>query len=249
MLFILVNGVPSVSKIVRVASCSDVVASTAISASVPAGFLKNRYLSFKPGNPGFTTTCRVTCENLPGAFASFNGTSLYVQEPKEVCEIGGTAVVSGGNCDGNPTFRAATLACTPYPFDWGTINELHVYHELIVPGGQYAVRMGGAGCTSLPSALAISTAPWGDIGSVFDVTCTLTDCWKAPDEVVDVITDVTACLSKFANRAKAPIKARADVEPATLDFKVNISDVTSILGQFRGLPYPFPPPPPSQCPG
>jgi hypothetical protein len=51
-----------------------------------------------------------------------------------------------------------------------------------------------------------------------------------------------AVLDKFGNRPGAPQKIRADVEPATIDFKINITDVSRVLDAFRGLAYPFPPP-------
>ena len=45
----------------------------------------------------------------------------------------------------------------------------------------------------------------------------------------------------------APIKARVDLEPATLDRIINITDITRSLDAFKGADYPFPPGPPP-CP-
>jgi len=42
------------------------------------------------------------------------------------------------------------------------------------------------------------------------------------------------------------IKARADIEPALLDHKINITDVSCALDAFRGWSYPFASPEP--CP-
>ncbi len=56
---------------------------------------------------------------------------------------------------------------------------------------------------------------------------------------MDVTTDVSSVLDKFANRPGSPAKIRADHEPATLDLLINISDVPHCLNAFRSLPYPF----------
>ena len=68
------------------------------------------------------------------------------------------------------------------------------------------------------------------------------------DMGVIIVTDILAMIDKFANRAGAPAKARADLEPAALDMKINISDVTFGLDGFRGLPYYFAPPAAGPCP-
>ncbi|MFQ5494517.1 MAG: hypothetical protein ACE5EX_03970, partial [Phycisphaerae bacterium] len=71
--------------------------------------------------------------------------------------------------------------------------------------------------------------------------------WSAPDGIVGVTSDVIAVVDKFAGRTTAPIKARADIEPATPDQLINISDATRALDAFRGRSYPFDPGPPP-CP-
>jgi hypothetical protein len=53
---------------------------------------------------------------------------------------------------------------------------------------------------------------------------------------------VPAVLGKFANRQNGPSKPRSDLEPAKLDLKISISDVSRDLDAFRSSPYPFPGP-------
>ena len=50
-----------------------------------------------------------------------------------------------------------------------------------------------------------------------------------------------AILARFASAPGAIIKARADLEPACLDLKINVTDVLSSLSGCVGLSYPFTP--------
>ncbi len=58
---------------------------------------------------------------------------------------------------------------------------------------------------------------WGDVVE----NCTTTPC-GAPDGRVDVVTDIVALINKFGSSPGAPVKARADLEPSTVDQKINI---------------------------
>ena len=77
----------------------------------------------------------------------------------------------------------------------------------------------------------IQTSIWGDVVG--------NDSLEAPDDSVDIISDVTLTLNKFQNFITGPLKSQADVEPAEVDFQVNISDVTFVLNAFCGDPYFF----------
>ena len=57
---------------------------------------------------------------------------------------------------------------------------------------------------------------------------------------VDIV-DALGVLGAFSSVTGAIIKARADLEPACLDLKINVADVLSSLSGFSGLPYPFAP--------
>ena len=84
--------------------------------------------------------------------------------------------------------------------------------------------------------LAISTAVWGDV--VRD----LAECPNGPSNgTINVVGDVVSLIRKFSNANCAPSKSRADLEPASLDLKINITDVLQSLGAFTGEGYPFTP--------
>ena len=53
--------------------------------------------------------------------------------------------------------------------------------------------------------------------------------------------DIIAILERFKSLPSAPSKVRVDLEPATPDRLINITDITSGLDAFRGTSYPFPP--------
>ncbi|MFQ5495722.1 MAG: hypothetical protein ACE5EX_10120, partial [Phycisphaerae bacterium] len=209
---------------------------------------KNRYLSAIPGNGGQATALRVTFVNLPGSFSVFNGETMWIGPPRDVSEAGGSA-----NATPPPTFAAATLQCTPFFMDWSVAGTIHVSHENIVPGATYAVQAVGSVCdpnveSSFSAPLDVVMSRWGDLAGRFvndpnDPPAS----WTAPDGVVELISDCVAILDKFANRTTAPIKARADLEPATPDRIINISDAVFCVDAFRGRSYPFDPGPPP-CP-
>ncbi len=62
-----------------------------------------------------------------------------------------------------------------------------------------------------------------------------------PDGKVDVATDVMSLFDKFANRPGALTKARSDLHPGVVDFRITIMDVVLALRAFTGQAYPFTP--------
>ena len=198
---------------------------------------KNRYLSFSYGEVGRSHAVRVTFADLPAPHDVLNGTTMWVGTPATLSENSGVAGASGA--PGFPTFLAARLQCDPFFADWGLFETVHVHHQGIVPGGLYSVQVideacGGASENDYSEPLELTTSRWGDVTGVFQ-----DDRWSAPDGSIDFITDILSALDKFSNRPGAPIKARIDLEPAILDFVVNISDIVLLLDAFRGLGYPF----------
>jgi hypothetical protein len=143
---------------------------------------------------------------------------------------------------GAPKAKWAKLQCAVHcRSDWSQMGAIHVYHEGIVPGGAYVVEVLDCSCDpndpNAPSPpLNLSASRWGDIAGVF-----MGGMWTAPDSAVNVTSDVVSDLEKFGNRATAPNKSRADVEPGCLDRKINITDVTRLLDAFRGFGYAFGP--------
>ena len=195
---------------------------------------KNRYISFVPGNAGTQTALRVTFTDLPAPFGSFEGEQKWVGPPAESCETSGVPVPP---CPGD-SLQIATLQCTPYYYDWGSIGTIHVYGHDIVPSAVYTVEAIEQGCFSL--GLDITTSKWGDIvGNCASTPCT------PPNGIVD-FSDITAVLDKFKNLAGAPSKPRADVDPNTPDRLVDMTDISRVVDAFRGFPYPFSGP--TSCP-
>ena len=134
----------------------------------------------------------------------------------------------------SPTFWAAELRCTPYYYDWGTLEGkvLHVYGAEIVPSSTYDVQATLEG-TVFSDALTITTAKWGDVcGNSFE---------SPPQGTVDFI-DISAPVAKFKNDPGAPIKARCDLAGDTPDQKVDFVDISWCVSAFKGEPYPFPGP-------
>lgn len=211
----------------------------------------SRYLSFAPANPGLATALRVTFTDLPAPFEDHIGQSMWVGQPREVCENGGEDVPPPSGCSPTPglandSFMAAPLECEPVFGDWGSIGTVHVFGDAVVPGGEFGIQAISFGCyqAGLPNysiPLPVTSSMWGDLVS----DCSTTPCGP-PDGDVSLIRDCVAILDKFVNGPRAVIKARADLEPGTPDQKINITDVVLCIGAFVGDPYPGPGPP--DCP-
>lgn len=155
----------------------------------------------------------------------------------------------GGSNDGGVCSGAADCPGGSCGAD-GLVN---VYHSELVPsklapgGGaigvpaRYEVQAIDILCSTAVesnfSAPLVAVQPgWGDI--VRD--CTGCPC-TAPDNAVNVVTDVVSLISKFSNLDCAPLKARADLQPKSLDFQVDVLDVVQGLGGFSGSWFPFSP--------
>ena len=160
---------------------------------------------------------------------------MWVGPPTAVSE-------SGGSVDPIaefPTFMASTLQCSPYYHDFGSIDELHVFHEAIIPDGQYEIQTIRQGCgatteVNFSPPLIVDTSRWGDTVGPFDGQT-----WPAPDGVVSIPSDILATIDKFRGLPMAPTKARVDIAPATPNRVIDISDITRGLNAFRGTAYPF----------
>ena len=213
--------------------------------------VKNRFLSFtNENNPARTQAVRVTFVDLPLPYNVWNGAQLWVGQPYDVSENRGTV----DPVPGFPNFRAAPLECDPasaHYADWNAdYGTVHVFHEGIVPGGTYALQAVDDTCDiqreeDYSAAAAVTNPRWGDTVGSFDAGLGL---WTAPDGSVDVSADVVSALDKFGSLDTAPSKTRCDLEPAILDHKINITDVTVILDAFAGGDYFFFPSSPTPCP-
>lgn len=150
----------------------------------------------------------------------------------------------GGPCAGDGDCLGGSCGSDP---------TVHLYHPGLVPsrlspgGGSlafpavYDVQMVDVSCDaslvgSYSDPLVMTQAAHGDI--IRDVTMCPN---RPPNLTVDVVGDVVSLVNKFVNRACAPKKAMADVQPAMLDFKITIADVVAALSGFGGNWYPFVP--------
>ncbi len=204
---------------------------------------KNRFLSFFAGDAGLIQAVRVTFETLAVPFDIWDGAELWVGPPTEVSENGASVKPISGYAN----FSAAMLRCDPFYTDWTVLGIVHVFHEGIVPRGDYRIEVIDIGCADLtdPGAysppLRLTTSTWGD--TLKDLTVTPPD---PPDGGV-TIQDVFGIITRLRSEADAIHKSRADLEPGCLDLTINISDAVSALGGFQGLPYAFEPSAPDPC--
>ena len=216
----------------------------------PKVFPKNRYISFIPNNPGQLTSLRVRLVSAPDHPDSV-GAEWWVGPPRTVCENGGEIEPPADGCGPapscapNPTMLTSDLQCTPHCRDWGSLEQvLDVGDANIVPNAVYEVEAVACDCETSPSeALLIRTSIWGDAVGPYG-GCPAG--YSQPDNSVDIVTDVTALLSKFQNLLESPTKAQSDLEPEQPDRQNNISDVTFALNAFGGAEYPFSSP--TRCP-
>ncbi|MFQ5494208.1 MAG: S8 family serine peptidase, partial [Phycisphaerae bacterium] len=219
---------------------------------------KNRYLSFNAtglgadrdngtaGRAAALQAVRITYVDIPPPNDHLNGAVAWVAAPQPISENGGAI----SPIPGFPAFNASNLTCGPVFMDWGAVGTVHVSHQSIIPGGMYAIQILNETCptaleTSFSAPLTVTMSRYGDVAGAFDQVNRL---WIEPDGVVGITSDVIAIVDKFGGRVGAPIKARADLEPATPDRLINITDAVEALDAFRGKPYPFAAGPPPCAP-
>ncbi|MCH7591510.1 MAG: hypothetical protein IH989_01850 [Planctomycetes bacterium] len=197
---------------------------------------KNRFLTLSETNAGQQIARRVTFVDLPRPFDLWNGSEMWVGPTSVVSESGAAVAPVAGVAN----FNVARLQCTPHYADWNALGTVHVFHEGIVPGGIYRVDAIDAICdpgdpASFSATIGQTTAIWGD--TLLD----LSSVPPAPPEGVVNIVDALGVLGRFSSAPGAIIKVRADLEPACVDLKINVTDVLASLAGFMGLPYPFAP--------
>lgn len=212
--------------------------------------IKNRFLSFSVDPLSWPTAIRVTFVDLPQPFEAFNGTTMWLSEPQPTCENSGqgreTPIDNCGPAPGlaSRVFQTVQLTCDralAYYTDWSAVGKIHVFHNAVVSGGIYEVQLISELCTDpvedqFSEPLTISTAVWGDV--VRDVT----GCPNgASNGTIDVLGDVVSLINKFSNLNCAPSKSRADLEPGSIDLKINFTDVLQSVRAFQGATYPFTP--------
>ncbi|MBI3834910.1 MAG: CRTAC1 family protein [Planctomycetes bacterium] len=218
----------------------------------PTGIDKARYISFQiPSSQMGETSLQVKLvslmhpnpPNLPQFpapdFSAQEGTVRYVGTPGDCQETESPPT----------TFKCALLQCAPVYIDWNAAlggATLHVSGQAVVPSSTYEVRQFALSCqgneptcTTISAPLTITTQRWGDVVSAFQA--------PSPAPLTQPnITDVSACVDKFKAVPTAAIVARADVNPAIPNGRVDIADVANVVDAFKNLAYPFPGP--AGCP-
>ena len=213
---------------------------------------KNRFLTIHTGRARrrFGEAIRVKLADLDGDFAVFNGTTLWVGEPKKV-SAGATRELLDPVDSGDPFLWVAKLECSPYYTDWTQFPEpIHAFHELVVPNSSYEIQLilvtrSPSNEENFSSPFVVSTPRWGDVVGRFDAAGRV---WPSPDGSVDVVSDVIAILDAFRGLPSAPIKIRLDLDREVPDGLINITDVVMALNAFRGAGYPFAPSVADPCP-
>lgn len=195
----------------------------------------NRAIAIVGGNPGERSAVRITYDSVPPPNEHLTGTVVWMTVPERRSEHSASLDPSDAPA-GWPTFDAAGVACTPSYIDWSLFGAAYVQHPSIVPGAQFTVDAILLGCdqgvaANFSAPLAVSTSVPGDVVG----NCQVTPCTPANGFAENV--DITAVLDKFKNLPSAPSKARADLDPATLDGRITISDVLRTLDGFVGDPY------------
>ena len=214
----------------------------------------NRYLLIKAGDPKQTQAIRVTFVDLPPPYDSWNGTKMWVGQPREVCENSGKGPETDpADCPASlptRTFWAAPLVCEKaeaHYMDWrgqcvaGTCvgglkdgqgclvdEECHVkvalHHEGIIPNGVYDIQVIDEQCRN-------------DDETAYSAPLTMTQsrwgdvCGPGPFGVcqaqADGTVDVTNDVLGILAKFSNVInlqKARADIEPRDVDMKVNVAN-------------------------
>ena len=108
----------------------------------------------------------------------------------------------------------------------------------MVPGAAYDVQVIHDACdetdeSEYSTPLTVTTAKWCDIVTSLQCPYPL-----APEGTVN-ITDALAVIDKYVSAPCSAMKARAEVEPESLDMVLDIADILHVIDAFGGQPYPF----------
>ena len=230
---------------VVVASVSEVRSEECFISSAPSihrtpdggGTLKDnkkaRMLPVMLNDIGHISAIQVEFVDLPVPYDLWNGTKLFAQAAIEICDW---STNTGVECP-IYTYVSAKLECTdtPYFTDWHALGVVNVWHEGIVPGATYDVRVLDATCNpnvpaNYSSATGMQTADYGDTIGLGG--------FQFPVDYYVGISDALAGIATFTATPGRPSKSRTDLAGRCLDFAAGINDVLASLRAFQGLPYP-----------
>ena len=171
--------------------------------------------------------------DLPPPYNTWNGTTLWADAPVEVCE---TAAVCRCLCD-VPSYFASLLSCgEPVYIDGSETGVVNLWHEGVVPGATYSVRVVEEGCPDLDASfsepLIMSTAIFGDVVGISG---------PVPPEPVDGsvgLSDALAGVAAFQSAPGKPSWSRTELAGRCVDHIANINDVLGSLLGFVGVAFP-----------
>ncbi len=222
------NGIPDECE-----NCAPAAAPT-VEAD---GHIKNRYISFVPGDSDRQTAIRVLLTGLPYPFETLCGTVMWVDRP---------ARAKGPSGENRPGWYAR-LSCDPVFLDWSGYDVVHVSDREILPGSVYTVQAIDLACYQ-PSledptmATASATARYWSHALVIPTVAT----WgrvngsnrQTPDGDVSAL-DVAALLDAVKALPGAPGLVDADLHPAIPDNRVDVLDVAVVVDAVLGGAYPY----------
>ncbi len=202
---------------------------------------KNRFVSFRAGDPGRRQAIRIVLADLPPPHDVLNELVMWVGEPRDISEL---RDVSDGT---PPTFKGAELQCVPHFAEWAGLGTIHAFHAAVVPGGRYFLEVVDDACdanvpASFSNPQSIETSVWGDV-----VSRSSAGAWL-PVDGVNSVWDIVAIGDKLSSLAGAPTKARTEMAPSVPDLAITAEDFVLPFGAFHGGVFPFSPvPPPLGC--
>jgi len=225
-------------------------------------------LSIQGGDAGRSQAIRITWVSMPPGWESWEGQSLFVQQPWWGSENGGTSFYVDQGPGAPNTLLLAGLACEPYYTDWTQYGVIHVIHPAIVPSklvqpagpvevaALYDIQFVAENCnlqleSNFSAPLQLRTAAWGDVVALAN------GLYRVPDDSITIV-DTVAMIAKFSGDPAAPSKAGLSLLGVTnspgpsLDGVITINELVAVIGAFSGEDYPFFPsdtaPPPGICP-
>jgi hypothetical protein len=149
----------------------------------------------------------------------------------------------GMDCTGNLAICTGDSTCEQ--------DVVHVYHEIVFPGGEYNVQLLDSSCSAANEAnfsvaLGLSGSVWGDLvgGRIPPAGG-----WIPPDPATpnaDVI-DLLAIQDAAGSRLGAPIKSRTDLEGVgtpIVDGIIGVTEILRVQDAARRFPYPHTAPAP-----
>ncbi len=198
----------------------------------------NRYLALTPGNAGRRVALQLRLPRTPPSPENLNAVA-WVGESFSVASPNGQS----------PTWFAP-LSCGPVFTDWSSLETVHIFGDLIQPGGTYTIAALDLACLPFRRRdFVVPAAVPGD--AYFSANATVTTSARWGDVVgadnphlLDGSTDsadLAAVLDAFRGAISAPPHYRADLAPAVPNQIVDSIDIVVLLDAVSGRPYPYVP--------